>query len=534
MTGHHPDVRVLLADADPVSLAVAANVLDTAGVTVVGKASDPAAAIETARTTHPTVAVIDVALGGMGAAVTAKRLRELPDQRIEIVALAGFNEVNQLGEMVASGTGAYVIKGKPAELIAAVRAVSAGSGLLSAEASRPVLEEIQNLYDRERARNGELEQMVTQLQALSVTDWLTGLKNHGYFFDRLSEELERSRRYERPLAVIMADLDDFKRINDSYGHAAGDAVLRAVGEVFRIQLREVDVACRVGGEEFGVIMPETDSDGAFQAAERLRLAAHEAAVPGVGTVKLSLGVAVFPDDAGVRDELVAQADQALYVAKHQGKDKVVLAGARSDTASAPADDPLDPVVGGLLNALRLRAPHTAEHSVRVADLATALGQRMGLNASGVKVVRTAALLHDVGRLTLPDAILSSTGPLADADWELIKRHPRNAFEMLNGLVAPEVANIVLTHHEHLDGSGYPHHMSGDQIPLPARMVLVCDAYDAMISHRLYRGAKSSTEAIQELFAAADAQLDRAVVESFADMMEEARANVIDLPLSKVV
>jgi diguanylate cyclase (GGDEF)-like protein/putative nucleotidyltransferase with HDIG domain len=527
------DVRVLLADSDPVSLAVASNVLETAGIAVVGKAGDPAQAIEMARLHHPTVAVVDVALGGMGAAVTAKRLRELPDQRIEIVALAGFNEANQLGEMVSSGTGAYVIKGKPAELIAAVRAVSAGSGLLSAEASRPVLEEIQNLYDRERARNGELELMVTQLQALSVTDWLTGLKNHGYFFDRLSEELERSRRYDRPLAVIMADLDDFKRINDSYGHAAGDAVLRAVGEVFRTQLREVDVACRVGGEEFGVIMPETDSDGAQMAAERLRLAAHEAAVPGVGTVKLSLGVAVFPDDAAGRDELVAQADQALYVAKHEGKDMVVLAGSRSDVATAPQESPLDPVVGGLLNAMRLRAPHTAEHAIRVAELATALAQRMGLNASGVKVVRTAALLHDIGRLTLPDAILNSTGALADSDWELIRRHPRNAFEMLNGLVAPEVANIVLTHHEHLDGSGYPHGISGDQIPLPARMVLVCDAYDAMISHRLYRGAKSSKTAIQELFAASGAQLDRAVVGAFSEMMDEERRNVVDLPLSNV-
>jgi len=530
MSGQSPDVRVLLADADPVSLAVAANVLETAGVSVVGKATDPAQAIEMARTNQPTVVVIDVALGGMGAPV--KRLRELPGQRIEVVALAGFNEVNQLGDMVASGTGAYVIKGKPAELVAAVRAVSTGSGLLSAEASRPVLEEIQNLYDRERARNGELEQMVTQLQALSVTDWLTGLKNHGYFFDRLSEELERSRRYDRPLAVIMADLDDFKRINDSYGHAAGDAVLRAIGEVFRNQLREVDVACRVGGEEFGVIMPETDSDGAFQAAERLRLAAHEAAVPGVGSVKLSLGVAVFPNDAGARDELVAEADQALYLAKHQGKDKVVLAGSRADAPVEAAKDPLDPAVGGLLNAMRLRAPQTAEHSLRVADLATELGKRIGLNAAGVKMVKTAALLHDIGRLTLPDVILNSTGPLTDADWELIRRHPRNAFEMLNGLVPPEVANVVLTHHEHLDGTGYPSQLSGDQIPLPARMVLVCDAYDAMISHRLYRGAKSSSTAIEELFAAADSQLDRDVVAAFAKMMDEERANVIELPLSQ--
>ena len=294
-----PEVRVLVVDSDPVARAVTANVLEAAGLPVVGQASDPAQALELAAATNPNTAIVDVDMPGMGAPTLARRLREVSEHRIEIVAQAGFTDVEALGEMVAGGTSAYVVKGKPAELIAAIRAVTSGSGLMSAEASRPVLEEIQKLYDRERARNGELEQMVTQLQALSVTDWLTGLKNHGYFFDRLSEEMERSRRYDRPLAVIMADLDDFKSVNDAYGHSSGDAVLRTVGEIFRTQLREVDVACRVGGEEFGVIMPETDVEGAMQVAERLRTAAEQTSVPGVGAVTISLGIAVFPDHADV-------------------------------------------------------------------------------------------------------------------------------------------------------------------------------------------------------------------------------------------
>ena len=170
MNLHRLHVRVLLVDRDPVSRAASANVLAAAGVSVVGEASDPARARELAATAIPSVAVIDVDLGGMGAPTLARRLREVSRHRIEIVAQAGFTDVAALGQMVVGGTSAYVINGKPAELIAAIQAVASGSGLMSAEESRPVLEEIQNLYDREGERNGELEELVTQLEALSVTD----------------------------------------------------------------------------------------------------------------------------------------------------------------------------------------------------------------------------------------------------------------------------------------------------------------------------------------------------------------------------
>ena len=534
MTTPNADVRVLVVDADPVSRAVTANVLEKAGLPVVGQASDPTEALELATSTNPNVAIVDAELPGMGAPTLALRLRELSSHRIEIIAQAGFTQAAALGEMVASGTSAYVIKGKPAELIAATRAVTTGSGLMSAEASRPVLEEIQNLYDRERARNGELEQMVTQLQALSVTDWLTGLKNHGYFFDRLSEELERSRRYERPLAVILADLDDFKSVNDAYGHSSGDAVLRTVGEIFRRSLREVDVACRIGGEEFGLIMPETGPDGAVRVAERLRVAAKEASVPGVGSVTISLGVAVFPDHAEVRDALVDAADQALYRAKHEGKNQTAVAGEVSE-------EPMkmrrvvgrsEPVARTLLRALRSRSEATADHSERVAELAAALGSFMGLSESEIQTLRTAALLHDVGRLTLPDSLLNNTGSLSEAEWAAMRRHPQTAHELLAGSFDSDVTTIVLTHHEHLDGSGYPNGLSGDEIPMAARMLLVADAYDAMTSHRHYRGAMSVDAALVELKAVAGMQLDPDVVAAFEQMVRQQPTNVVELPVQQ--
>ncbi len=532
MTVHAADVRVLVVDADPVARGITANVLEAAGFPVVGQAADDTQALEMAAATNPNVAIVDAELGGMGPATLARRLREVGAHRMEIIAQAGFTQAAALGEMVAGGTSAYVIKGKPAELIAATRAVTSGSGLMSAEASRPVLEEIQKLYDRERARNGELEQMVTQLQALSVTDWLTGLKNHGYFFDRLSEELERSRRYDRPLAVIVADLDDFKSINDAYGHSSGDAVLRTIGEIFRTQLREVDVACRIGGEEFGVIMPETGSDGVIRVSERLRHAAMTASVPGVGSVTISLGAAVFPDHAEVRDELVDAADQALYVAKAQGKNQTVLAGQGTGAESRRSRSRAEPLTTTLLRALRFRNEPTAAHSERVAELATGLATHMGLPSHEVRTIRTAALLHDIGRLTLPDSLLSNTGALSEEEWSLMRRHPQAAFELLTGSFDTDVCRIVLTHHEHLDGSGYPTGLRGDEIPLASRMLLVADAYDAMTSHRHYRGAMSVEAALQELRAVAGAQLDPDVVAAFEAMIMRP-PNVVPFPARQV-
>ena len=178
----------MIVDGDATARAATASVLVGSGLDVVVEASTGEEALQRARVMSPTVAVIDVSLPGMGAVTAARRLRDLSPHRLEIVAIASFGDVARLGEMVSTGTAAYVVKGKPADLIGAIRAVASGSGLLSAEASRPVLEEISRLYERERERNEELEQSVTQLQALSVTDWLTGLKNHGYFFDRLGEE----------------------------------------------------------------------------------------------------------------------------------------------------------------------------------------------------------------------------------------------------------------------------------------------------------------------------------------------------------
>ena len=523
--------RVLLVDSDPVARTVTSNVLTSARLEVVGEAASGEQALALARSTHPTVAVIDAGLSGIGPATTARRLREEADRRMEIVAVASFENIGRVGDMVAAGAAAYVVKGKPAELIAAVRSVSVGSGLLSAEASRPVLEEVSRLYDRERVRNHELEKMVSRLQALSVTDSLTGLKNHGFFFDRLAEELERGGRYGRPVAVIIADIDNFKLVNDAYGHAAGDAVLRTLGDVFRTQLREVDLACRIGGEEFGFVLPETDEEGGMRAAERIRTAVASHAIEELGNVTVSLGVAVFPEHATERDELLESADTALYQAKHEGKNCSRLAGNSSMTVQLTRARPTTgPVVGALLAALRMRVPYLAEHSVRVAELAPLIGEGLGLSVARLGRLRLAALLHDVGMLGVPDSILVKPGPLDDAEWDVVRDHPQNGFELIVDAVHVEVAEAVLCHHERMDGAGYPRGLAGGEVPLLARILLVADAFDAMTMPRSYQRSLTRTDALAELRLNVGTQFDQEVVEVLAAHLDTGGvSNVFEFP-----
>ncbi len=508
-----------------------ANVLASARVEVVGEAASGEQALALARSANPTVAVIDVGLAGIGAAATARRLREEARSRLEVVAVASFENIGRVGDIVAAGAAAYVVKGKPAELIAAVKSVSVGSGLLSAEASRPVLEEVSRLYDRERVRNLELEKMVSRLQAQSVTDSLTGLKNHGFFFDRLAEELERASRYQRPLAVIIADIDNFKMVNDAFGHAAGDAVLRALGDVFRTQLREVDLACRIGGEEFGFVLPETDEEGGMRAAERIRTGVASHPIAEVGNVTVSLGVAVFPEHAMERDELLESADTALYQAKHEGKNCSRLAGESSMTVQLTRARPTTgPVVGALLAALRMRVPYLAEHSVRVAELAPVLGEGLGLSVARLGRLRLAALLHDVGMLGVPDAILIKPGPLDAAEWDVVRDHPQNGYDLVADAVHVEVAGAVLCHHERMDGTGYPRGLGGGEIPLLARILLVADAFDAMTMPRSYQRPLSVPDALAELRRNAGTQFDGQVVEVLAEHLDRGRSsNVVDFP-----
>ena len=510
--------RVLILDANAEHRERIVTDLAERGLDVVGAAADLDGALAIVRERVPGVAVVDLDAVGEAGPDAVRALRGATEGHIGVVVTASAAEGERSAEMVTAGVRAFVVRDKIDELAAAIVAVAAGTSVLSPEVTRPVLDEVARLYERELVRNEELQELVRQLQALSVTDWLTGLKNHGYFFERLDEELDRALRHRRPLALLLADLDDFKLVNDSRGHAAGDRVLQAVGEVMIDALRSADIVCRLGGEEFGILLPETDGPGGFLVAERIRKAIAARSVSGVGKVTISFGVASVPEHAVDRDELLESADRALYLAKREGKNRTRLAGQIVSLQSPPVARPLrGEIVELLVRVLRLRDPGLAEHAMRTAEVAVALGAHLGLSAGELEHLRVASLLQDVGKIGVPDSILFKKGPLSDGEWSAIREHPRRGFDIVGNFVHPDAAEAVLANHERFDGGGYPRGLQGEEIPFLARVMLVADAYAAMTETRPFKAALSSHEALDELRSNAGGQFDPEVVAAMGEL-----------------
>ena len=353
---------------------------------------------------------------------------------------------------------------------------------------------------------------------LALTDPLTGLGNHRHFHERLERELQHANERRLPLTLCFIDVDDFKRINDRFGHPAGDRVLSQIAA----RLRQTGEAFRLGGDEFALLLPGYGESAALTASSSVveRISALE--LDQIGPVTVSAGVAISPQHATERDELIRLADSALYWAKEYGKNRV--RGYRPDVielaelkrlASGPDRAARFRAAASLARAVDARDVYTGSHSQRVAELAARTARRLGLADEEVELTRLAASLHDLGKLAIPEEILRKPGPLTEPERIVLERHPQIGFRMLESLGVDPVADWVLHHHERWDGSGYPDGLPGERIPLGARIIFVADAYDAMISERVYRRRVSPTEAIAELDRCAGTQFDPHVVNALA-------------------
>ena len=503
--------RLLLVMPDTVQRALAGRVLTSAGFDVVAQVASAKEAHALIEQLSPSVVVIGPGLSASVMATLARRATTSSPETAVVVALES-EERETVAELVAAGITRFVPAGRPTAIVAGVGAAARGRPHISEELGGSILEAIHARYEAERQATAELRRRVAELQTLSVTDSLTGLKNHGFFFDRLRNELERSRRYDRPLAVVFADLDDFKKVNDTFGHGTGDAVLREVGGALAAEVRDVDVACRIGGEEFGLILPETDPVGAHQAAERIRERVSGMVLPAVGQVTISLGVAVYPYHAADAESLVEAADRALYEAKRGGKNRThMVGGARIERMHDRPLWTMGPVAGTLLSALELQAPEEVGHAQDVADVATAIGLELDLAVADVERLRLAALLADIGMLAVPDSIRTAEEPLTAEQWNIIREHPRHSHHVIEPAVHSSVAEAVLAHHESWDGSGYPLGLAERDIPLLARIITVADAYTAMALARPHRHALMDDTITAELERESGRRFDPAVV-----------------------
>jgi diguanylate cyclase (GGDEF)-like protein/putative nucleotidyltransferase with HDIG domain len=365
-----------------------------------------------------------------------------------------------------------------------------------------------------------LANMIASLADAAHRDPVTELLNRRGFEDIFDMELERARRSDTPLSLIVGDLDRFKRINDQLGHAAGDDALKRIARAIRAVKRKFDSAARVGGEEFALLAPDCDEHGAFMLAERIRGDVEKRFAGQTPTLTISFGIATFPLHGQSSEALLRAADQALYAAKRLGRNRSVISSAEVPgiLARAPRGHEDSHVelaaLLSLAEALDVRDSGSASHCHRVGRFAELTAREMGLTPDEVEHVRLAGILHDVGRVGVPDSLLHKEDPLTPEELALVRSHPEIGARMLETTDFDDIRSWILMHHERPDGNGYPlGHGADGKVPIEARIVGVADAYEAMTSERPYRSALSAEEAAAELRGAAGRQFDGKVVEA---------------------
>ena len=373
----------------------------------------------------------------------------------------------------------------------------------------------------------ENAQLYARLEQKSRIDELTGLFNRRHFEERLKEEVSRHSRYGDVFSIFMLDLDNFKTYNDTYGHPAGDILLGQMGKIIKGSVRNVDQAFRYGGDEFVIILPQTTREDAYVVAERVRVQIVKAMGKQAIAVTSSIGLANYPADGVVADELIDVTDNALYHAKRAGGNQILLS---SNVLSEPLDkegvhrtyakrNGLSAVYA-LVSAVEAKDPYIYGHSRKVNTYAVALAEAIGLSPDEVANVSTAALLHDIGKIGIPDKVLNKKGKLNEEDWRAIKAHPKLGATIIRNIphLVPCV-NSILHHHERWDGGGYPEGLKGEEIPIEARILAIADTFEAMTSARPYRPALPLEEIVKELRQGAGLQFDPKLVEAFIGIIE---------------
>ncbi|MBA2720081.1 MAG: diguanylate cyclase [Chloroflexi bacterium] len=378
---------------------------------------------------------------------------------------------------------------------------------------------------------------LTETTDAATIDKLTGVSNRQTLLAELFAEVERANRYERALSVAFVDIDHFKNVNDTYGHAAGDIVLRGVAQTIHANLRASDQVGRYGGEEFMLLLTETGVEEGANLTEKLRIlvARQQFEIAPGQTVGVTISIGIAGGKGGVlrTDTLVRDADAAMYSAKALGRNQTYIFAEPDEDARVPRA-PISPAgrllamqVGraardaatASLTAFISPLPHyRGQPSALIASIVVAMAQNLDLPEAEVDRIRTAALLHDVGKVAVPSEILDKPAALSSAEWRTVVQHPRIGQVILEQAAAlKEAVPIILHHHERYSGHGYPFGLRGNDIPLGARIVSIADAYDAMTNDRPYKRAMSHNAAIQELRRHAGTQFDPELVNLFCDL-----------------
>ena len=370
----------------------------------------------------------------------------------------------------------------------------------------------------------ENSQLYAQAEQRARIDELTGLFNRRHFEERLKEEVSRHSRGGDVFSIFLLDLDNFKTYNDIYGHPSGDTLLNQIGRIIKRSIRDADQAFRYGGDEFVVILPHTTMNNGRVVADRVRQRIAEEMENNEIAVTCSIGLASYPSDGVISGELITVADTALYFAKRTGGNRVytsskILSEPQDDAGTYARRNGLSAIYA-LVSTVEAKDPYTYGHSRKVNTYAVALAEAIGLSPEEVSRVSTCALLHDIGKIGVPDKVLNKKGKLNREDWEAIKSHPK-----LGATIVGNVPNLVpcvssiLHHHERWDGGGYPEGLKGEEISMEARILAIADSFEAMSSARPYRPALCHEKVLKELRHGAGSQFDPELVKVFIDLVE---------------
>jgi diguanylate cyclase (GGDEF)-like protein len=362
-----------------------------------------------------------------------------------------------------------------------------------------------------------------RLATLAAVDPLTGLANHRVFQERLHEEVGRARRHGRTVSVALIDIDHFADLNERVGAEAGDAVLRELALLLRSLARNEDLLARLGGDEFALLLTETDSTRAFQVVERARMLVAETAFGHRERLTLSAGVCDL-DTAGDAESIYRLAEGALYWSKAHGRDVTWIydpAVVRELNAAERAEqlERSQALTGlrALARAVDAKDASTAEHSERVAVMSERLATVSGWSHRRIAQLAEAALVHDVGKIGVPDAILLKPGPLTEDEYDVVKHHVHLGAQILSDVLSPEQVRWVESHHERPDGSGYPRGLHAHEIPEGGALLSLADAWDVMTCARIYSERVEIAHALAECRALVGRQFTQAAVDALATL-----------------
>lgn len=384
----------------------------------------------------------------------------------------------------------------------------------------------------------ENSRLFTKAEEVARIDGITNLFNRRHFDERMREEIDRHSRYGDTLSLLLIDLDNFKQYNDTFGHLAGDRMLVYAAGLVKAATRSSDLAFRYGGDEFAVILPNSSTMDAFNVAERMRENFASEMAGRQLNITISIGVASWPGNGKTLDEICYAADMALYYAKRTGQNRTSIASRTLFSLNEPsvnvnAEAEVLSTIYALAATLEARDKYTYGHSRRVSRYAVSVAESLNLPPEQVALISAAAILHDIGKVGIPDNVLNKIGKLSDDEWDLLKQHPRLSATIVGHVPSLSACLAAIKHHhERWDGTGYPGALEGETIPVEARILAVTDSFEAMISERPYRKALSFKQAIAELEKCSGSQFDPTVIKAFIPIALSSAPEDVDLEMQR--